>query len=483
MNHFILGSHRWNHGLGSAEAVFPEESVLGNIAEVALQKLQKNKSKSTVKKISDISVKQHAFQKNTSIVTFSAQIDENDCIPFSVLMKKVNGSSSSIEFQAYSTLFKDLEPNSTKSIYGMLQGSQSNASLYNLIPRPYLTQKPYMFLENLESENCGGFKPVKNALNLDFNHCLLAVETLARFHATSYILRTQLGAKGKGKLEMLQKFPFLNQQSTGQQYSSQMNSRLGPVFEQAFELAIKVIQLENPSLAFKLQRKIINPEAIFEKVVKLLQDEKYDNDDFYLACHGNFTAHNLLFSYENESNKEEPTGCRITNFNSVYFGPLASDLALFLLTCTTLEFRLEFEEKLLAFYCDAFQEQITLRYGGRNNPIVQEFEENIDEFHRKVEKQYRKMLEFAFYNATVLLPLILFTQNTSNNNDISNEICFSLHDLLEDNNLEKYFSSSNCDKGTNRKESNFEKFVVENELFRMKIVEILKQLGKNRVLL
>lgn len=471
---FKLGSNKWCNGQSNnAELPLPEQSTLEPIAEAVLTSTGKTTKgpPGRIVKVFNISGNAHPNLNNTSILNFTAQTEACSTnpaqhIPISVLMKKTTGPSS-IELQAYSTLFKDLQPESTKNIYTILSEHQQQANLFNLIPRPYLVQNPFLFLEN----------PVDHQLSatpkkcpLDFNHCLLAVETLARFHASSYILRRQLGIKGKGKLEMLQKYPFLNQQQCSQ-YSNRMSSQLAPVFEQAFDLAVRIVQQDDPSLAFKLQRKVVNPEGIFDKVVKLLEDEKYDNDDFYVACHGNYVAANLIFGYTNKTS-QDPTNCRITNFESMFFGPLASDLALFLLTCTTLEFRLEFEEKLLAFYCDAFQEQMVAKYG-RNSGVVEEFEENIDEFHRKVEKQYKKMMEFAFYNACVLLPMSLSCGDAKDNASL-NSGCFSVKDLLDKhgNNRENCFSGGD-----------FEKQALANPLLKDRLMDIVKQLAKYRVLL
>ncbi|CAL8139716.1 unnamed protein product [Orchesella dallaii] len=430
----------------------PEESVIKSIAENALKLKQANLSVDTV---TNITVRHIEHPVNDGIIMdFLVKVSSSDdYFPVSVLIKKVTTSSSSIELQAYSTLFKDLQPVTMLNQRG---------NLYSLIPRPFMTQKQTIFLENLASS---GFHSVerKSLFSLDFSHCLLAVETLAKFHASSYFLRRQLGLKGKGKLEMLQKYPFLSQGASA--YSQKQHSKLGVIYENAFELACKLIESENPSLAFKLRRKV-DPASVFDKVVTLLEDEKYENDDFYVVCHGNFHSENLLFKYD----RNEPIECRISNLDSIFFGPLASDLALFLLTCTNFKFRSEFEEKLLAFYCDAFEEQLLARYN--SNPLP---DFDIEEFHRKLERQYMKMLEFGFYNACILLPIMLFQYNNPVNKFKGNEV-HSIPNLLQENCLSTLFV--NRDKG-----SEFENFMLNSSFLKERLVEILKQLAKCRVLL
>jgi len=270
------------------------------------------------------------------------------------------------------------------------------------IPICFLTQisedNCMIFLENLKAQD---YQKCPSLL-LDFNHALLAVETLARFHSSSYYTRKQLGVKGKGSLELLRKFPYVKGPS---RLTEEMKRKAREVYGKFFDKIIcKIVEGENPSLAFKLRRKFKEPELIWDKMEALLENEKYENDDFYVACHGDFRSGNLMFKYAGEGRTGgDPEECRMVDLKSLQWGPIASDLAYFFFTSTSGKTREEFEEKLLAFYCDSFEEQLKSRY--ETNGGQGDFD--IEDFHRKLESQYRRMLEYGFYRGITALPLFM----------------------------------------------------------------------------
>jgi thiamine kinase-like enzyme len=319
----------------------------------------------------------------------------------------------------------------------------------DFVPTCFLTQvneeHSMIFLENLKAQ---GFVQQETLTFLDFNHALLAVETLARLHSASYFARRQLGSKGKGTLEILQKFPYLKQ------VKDRNDAKQALIYAQFFDQIIcKMVEADNPSLAFKLRRKLREPSLIYDKMEQLLENEKYENDDFYVACHGDYRTGNLMYNYPNGQVLSEPSECRMVDLKSLKWAPIASDLAYFFLTSTTGKMREEFEEKLLAFYCDTFEEHLKSRYEAQGLAI-KDFD--IEDFHRKLENQYRRMLEYGFYKVIVVLPLLMAESVTS----------LDVDEIV-----------------TNHSE--FEKFVHEctgNSVLEQNIVSIVKQLVKNRVI-
>jgi hypothetical protein len=219
-------------------------------------------------------------------------------------------------------------------------------------------QRAQLFLENLKVI---GFRPCDPDQDFfDFNHALLAVETLARFHAQSYFILTQLGSKAKGRMEFGKKFPFLQHPLVK---TSNNNRKLASVYASFFEqIILPVVEGEHPSLAFKLRRKIQDPEALYQKMGEILENEKYENDELYVVCHGDFRVEHLLFKYNGLIVGEEPVECRMVDLKNVKLAPLASDLVYFMFTSLSSKMRDDFEEKLIAFYCDSFEAQLRLRY-------------------------------------------------------------------------------------------------------------------------
>jgi len=262
---------------------------------------------------------------------------------------------------------------------GKLQ--QDITALWYLTKESPKSKNFYLIVQDLSSK---GYSPVscsiKHPPRLDFNQALIAMQTLAKLHANSYFYQ---GSKSKARTEILPNFAYLN---GGENFEK----ILTPIAHQLFEFCCTSIESENSSVAFKLRKRIPSEETLARKMwTEILVQEKYENDDLYVFCHGDLRPDNIFFDSAGNN-------CKLVSWDSLCYAPLGSDLAHFMLICLDGVTRDEFEEKLLAFYCDAFEEELEGR--------IKDFD--VDEFHRNVEDQYRRMMEWAFYRSCFVLPVL-----------------------------------------------------------------------------
>lgn len=259
------------------------------------------------------------------------------------------------ELAVYEKIVPELYPAKTKA--------RTAPDLLPTLAHCFLTHetksgKALLFLENLKVSRFRSCDPDED--DFDFNHALLGVETLARFHAQSYFMLRQLGGKAKGRMALVNKFPLLSASDNVKNVDK--SGKLAQVYASFFEqIILPVVEAEHPSLAFKLRRKVQDPEALFRKMGEFLEKEKYENDDFYVICHGDYRVDHLLFKYDGSIVGEEPVECRMVDLKNVRLAPLASDLTFFMFTSLSPKMRDDFEEKLIAFYCDSFEAQLRLR--------------------------------------------------------------------------------------------------------------------------
>lgn len=192
----------------------------------------------------------------------------------------------------------------------------------------------FLALENLR---VSGFKMGDRAAGFDFNHCALVLQTLARYHATSFAkfggsrdrileLYPLLSAKRKEgqKLDMTQQF-------ISQSFMSQRDSFLKLGDQLAASRLEKLAQMD-----------------VMSWVEELCEKPEFSNKS--VITHGDCWVNNILLRYEGEI----PVEVKFVDFQITGAASRCFDIFYFLMTSAKLEMLDEKEEELLMIYFAEF---------------------------------------------------------------------------------------------------------------------------------
>ncbi|XP_022176956.1 uncharacterized protein LOC111038240 [Myzus persicae] len=200
-------------------------------------------------------------------------------------------------------------------------------------------EKDLIILENVAPL---GFKLSKERLFIDYDHFVIALQALARFHGLSYIAKhkdpdhlrkivmeirdTQFDKDGQWILKdnLLSKF--------GKRGADRLLDRSGDLYRENehFRRFNELTEDSNNSI-----RRALVPR-----------------EPFSVVCHGDFNRNNVLFRYE----EELPVDVLLFDFGTPRYGSPALDLSFFLYMNTTQSLRESRWDDLLNVYCSTLAE-------------------------------------------------------------------------------------------------------------------------------
>ncbi|XP_067006713.2 uncharacterized protein [Anabrus simplex] len=172
-----------------------------------------------------------------------------------------------------------------------------------------------------------GFR-LGNRSSLDFDHCVLALKQIGRFHALSYAMK-HLDEEAFHRDVVSKILETLN--------SSEFSSGIGAYNKRVTE-ALKTLSPEN-SLAETLQGKVTDPK-IFENLIT-------PKEPLAVLCHGDFCRNNMLFNYDE---KNKVCDVRLLDLQTIRYASPAIDLSFFLFMNTTAELRKQSWDQLFESY-------------------------------------------------------------------------------------------------------------------------------------
>ena len=183
-----------------------------------------------------------------------------------------------------------------------------------------------------------GFKKdlMENHDGLDYEHSVLVIAALGRFHATSYCFRQD------SKSTILQKYPVLQAGLSIPKVSKETVHTLRNIFKTKPEFG-------------KYSQLFLGPA---KEELKTLNS---DLECFGVVCHGNFCRENILFKYK--SNMESITSCCdvvFQDFSRCHYGSCVLDLLQFIFTSVDLEVRHNFmADFVCSVYYDSFAKTVS----------------------------------------------------------------------------------------------------------------------------
>nr|XP_022908196.1 uncharacterized protein LOC111419598 [Onthophagus taurus] len=207
--------------------------------------------------------------------------------------------------------------------------------IQDCVPKCYLIQRLNKFVLSLE-----------NYQVLDAQKCLspqevqIALEKLAKFHASTYILEESLSKRKAYRIsnefsEFLKESLYCTETEIAKQYIESMKTGVRTHID--------------------LCKNVINEfddEDIKKKIIKIIDDYpiyvkpslKYRN----VICHGDLWSANTMYKYKNKI----PVDLKMVDFQMYRYNPPSSDVITFLYFCTNRKFREEHLKYCFNFYWD-----------------------------------------------------------------------------------------------------------------------------------
>ncbi|XP_069697854.1 uncharacterized protein [Periplaneta americana] len=257
-------------------------------------------------------------------------------------------------FYAESKMFSDIIPLllSTSAFNAVdydRQSSSSNISkALSLFPKCYYnSRKPKDSVIVLEDIQTSGYRfGGSTSMIMDYDHIVLALQGLARYHALSYAMKRK-DPQGFYRL-VVHKMRKGKKFCTDKKDTEQMYAH---AYFQALQFAalqpLEIFVTRNANADLKYNAGVERLNKLLEDTVGLISKCLIPKEPLSVLCHGNFNMKCMLFRYD--SNKK-PIEVKFTDFQNVHYASPAIDLSFFLFLNVSPELRKKHMDDFFSTY-------------------------------------------------------------------------------------------------------------------------------------
>ena len=260
-------------------------------------------------------------------------------MPDSAVLRKIMNSSDQFfnESKAYSDIIPLLLETCAPSSGGNLnveRPSRNLSAAYDLFPKCYCVSvdsgSEMIVLQNLRilGYRIGGDK----LMLMDYEHIVVALEGLARFHALSYSAKKKNFQSFKERVvtQIRDARRFVKKQTASDALAGMYQKTIGHLTMLLFD-KFNEKQREDWGLCTeKLERIRHRIENCPELIRELLVPE----EPLAVWCHGDFNRNNIMFRYDSNN---KPCDVKFIDFQTPFYASPAIDLSFFLFTNTSPE--------------------------------------------------------------------------------------------------------------------------------------------------
>uniref|UniRef100_T1HHK6 CHK domain-containing protein n=5 Tax=Rhodnius TaxID=13248 RepID=T1HHK6_RHOPR len=231
-----------------------------------------------------------------------------------------------------------------------------------------------------------GYKMVKRKQALNWDHCVLVMKSLAKFHAISVIVHEK-------RLINLNIFgEHIYQRKTAQ---SILNGLIKDYFR---KLTLTMEKSWGTEWARVIQR--LRTEFA-PNVMSLLSNlMKLNEKRFNVLCHGDCWINNMMFKYSIDHST--PISLKFVDFQNTFYNSPAFDLRLFLATSPNLEVRYSSYDRLIEIYYNALVKELS-DYEYRGSVITL----------NKLKEEYERVDLYGLVAEMSILPVVLLEDSES----------------------------------------------------------------------
>lgn len=246
-------------------------------------------------------------------------------------------------------------------------------------PKIYLAKEDYFIvLENLRDYRL--HPSITNVWNYD--HFVIALKTLADFHASTVIYEEKFGPMTNDDLKLLEEVAYPQKE--------------GHIRYKGVETGISTLQKliklipkykNSPKLADILK---LFPEVV-KKIFKFVETSKvYRN----VLLHGDIWVNNVMFKYD----ENKPVEAKYIDFQFARYAPPAMDLVTFFYASSTVDFRKKHLKEMLNIYCETMENELKIHNISISALAREEILKSFNEY------KVAGLVESAIFNHTTLLP-------------------------------------------------------------------------------
>lgn len=220
-----------------------------------------------------------------------------------------------------------------------------SSQFYSCIPQYYFSKlDKIVVLENLQEKN---FKPATQEV-LDVKHIEMVLKTLAKLHGACIIYEESMSKKLGKTFQLTDKYGDYLKESYFKNDENYLGFKANIASLKGIMFIIDMME-DSSEEKENLKRKF---QEFSEKCFEIVcPTNKFRN----VLCHGDLWLKNILFRYESD----EPTECKIVDFQFINYNPPVFDVLKLIYQSTTLEMRKQHFESFLTFYYNQLQNELT----------------------------------------------------------------------------------------------------------------------------
>lgn len=251
-------------------------------------------------------------------------------------------------------------------IYNFLKPECSKIPGYNLIfaPECYFTIEHDLFvLEDLSELQ---YEIVNSNHNID--QCKMALETIAKFHASSVIYEEKQTLSKGSKYCLNDEYKHIFEDSLYRNDEMYLGRHW---FKNCLNTVKKIVEISPLKDNKKLKD---NLEKYSEKIYDIVQPSHTFNN---VLCHGDLSEVNIMFKTDPKTNL--PVDCKLIDFQALRYTPPAHDVMTYLVLNTNKQFRKKHLNELLEWYYIHFHHELDDHCVNKDKHMVLEmFRESCD---------------------------------------------------------------------------------------------------------